>query len=157
MLAKWKSDITNKCGSALMFPLASTVGKKMLNWYQNDVNSWCMSTHHQQQVKNEGFCDVNCRHQIDINYWYQIDIRKKCFNQNVFSTKMFFSPNSVANGHFLGIFLISYWLYVLMSVYLQFDISTMWKRVYWCCAMILINFSTHMGWKSLEMALGFKG
>ena len=41
------------------------VGKK------NRIDSKMMST---VDVKNESFCNVNCQHQIDINWWHQIVI-----------------------------------------------------------------------------------
>ena len=112
-----------------------------MNWFQN-VNSWCqLIINHRSKMKVlwRQLLTSNWGQQLVSHWCHTLTSKFLKINQNVFSTKMFFqpkcffnqnyfSPNLVANGHFLKIFLASYWPHMLMSIrYLQFNISTMSK------------------------------
>ena len=104
-----------------------------MNWHQNNVNSWHqLAINHGSKMKV--FYDVNCRYQIDINCWHQIDVAH-CPQLYFNPPKL--SPILCASGHFLDIFLTSYWPRANVHIFRishQHDVKTRYVDVvpwYW--------------------------
>ena len=99
--------------------------KKMLHWYQNDVNSWHQLTiKHRSKMKVFVTSTVNIKTRQPLaSNWCCTLTFKKHFIQNCFSNKICFQ-HFVLQWPFLDTFFTSYWPHLFIW-YLQFDISRM--------------------------------